>query len=780
MPDTPHPDETTATTARVGSTYRVQVRPGFDLDATAGLAGYLADLGVTHLYSAPLLTATPGSQHGYDVVDHRAVNPELGGEGGRQRLVRALRAAGLGLVVDIVPNHAGVARPAANPAWWDVLRRGRASAYADWFDIDWDRGRLLLPVLADTPAALDDLKVVDGELRYHEHRFPIADGTGDGTPREVHDRQHYELVDWRRGDSELTYRRFFAVSDLAGLRVEDPEVFRATHTEILRWAAAGDLDGIRVDHPDGLRDPAGYLARLRAAAPGAWLVVEKILEYGEDLPDWPVDGTTGYDALAAAGGLFVDPDAEADFTALDGRLTGRHTSWQDLTHDTKLAAATRLLAAELSRLAALVPELPAEQVRAALAELAACFPVYRGYPPEGARHLAAARAEAGRRRPDLTAVLDEVTARLRDPGHELAARFPQLSGAVMAKGVEDTAYYRWSRFVALNEVGGSPAHFGVPPAEFHRFATARQVRWPASMTTLSTHDTKRGEDVRARLAVLSELPGRWAERVADWMSRAPLADPAFAHLLWQTAVGAWPIERERLHRYAEKAAREASVSTSWADPDPAFEHELHALVDRLYDDPELHAQLTAFAGEITPPGWSNSLGQKLVQLAMPGVPDTYQGTELWENSLVDPDNRRPVDFAVRRDLLARLDAGWQPAVAADGAAKLLVVSRTLRLRRDRPELFTGYRPVPAHGPAGAHAVAFDRGGAIAVATRLPLRLVRDGGWRDTTLAISGNSVTDVFTGRVYSGSELLMHDLLSTYPVALLAPTDSVSVEAAA
>ncbi|MEU1840956.1 malto-oligosyltrehalose synthase [Micromonospora chersina] len=777
MPDTPHPHDTTATT-RVGSTYRVQVRPGFDLDATAGLAGYLADLGVTHLYSAPLLTATPGSPHGYDVVDHRAVNPELGGEGGRQRLVRALRAAGLGLVVDIVPNHAGVARPAANPAWWDVLRRGRASAYADWFDIDWDRGRLLLPVLADTPDALDDLKVVDGELRYHEHRFPIADATGDGTAREVHDRQHYELVNWRRGDTELTYRRFFAVSDLAGLRVEDAEVFRATHAEILRWAAVGDLDGIRVDHPDGLRDPAGYLARLRAAAPGAWLVVEKILEYGEELPDWPVDGTTGYDALAAAGGLFVDPDAEADFTALDGRLTGRHTSWEDLTHDTKLAAATRLLAAELSRLAALVPELPAEQVRPALAELAACFPVYRGYPPEGARHLAAARAEAGRRRPDLTAVLDAVTARLRDPDHELAARFPQLSGAVMAKGVEDTAYYRWSRFVALNEVGGSPAHFGVPPAEFHRFAAARQVRWPASMTTLSTHDTKRGEDVRARLAVLSELPGRWAERVADWMSRAPLADPAFAHLLWQTAVGAWPIERERLHGYAEKAAREASASTSWADPDPAFEHELHALVDRMYDDPELHAQLTAFADEITPVGWSNSLGQKLVQLAMPGVPDTYQGTELWENSLVDPDNRRPVDFAVRRDLLARLDAGWRPAVAADGAAKLLVVSRTLRLRRDRPQLFTGYRPVPAHGPAGAHAVAFDRGGAVAVATRLPLRLARAGGWGDTTLAISGNSVTDVFTGRVYSGSELLMHDLLSTYPVALLAPTDSVEAAA--
>ncbi|GAB3937476.1 hypothetical protein GCM10027614_15760 [Micromonospora vulcania] len=501
----------------VQSTYRVQVRPGFDLDATADLADYLAALGVSHLYSAPLLTATPGSAHGYDVVDHRNVNPELGGEAGRQRLLRALRTAGLGLVVDIVPNHAGVAVPPANPAWWDVLRRGRDSSYADWFDIDWNRGRLLLPVLSDAPDALDDLKIVDGELRYHEHRFPIADGTGDGNAREVHDRQHYELISWRRGDAELTYRRFFAVSGLAGLRVEDPAVFAATHDLILRWAAAGEVDGIRVDHPDGLRDPAGYLARLRAAAPAAWLVVEKILEYGEELPDWPVDGTTGYDALAAINGLFVNPDAEGDFTALDTRLAGHFTSWEDLTHATKLAAATQLLAAELTRLAALAPDVPAEQARAALAELAAAFAVYRGYPPHGARHLAAARAEAGRRRPDLATTLDAVTRRLRDPEDELAQRFPQLTGAVMAKGVEDTAFYRWTRFVALNEVGGSPAHFGVPPAEFHRFATARQVRWPASMTTVSTHDTKRGEDVRARLAVLSELPGRWGSRSrAGW------------------------------------------------------------------------------------------------------------------------------------------------------------------------------------------------------------------------------------------------------------------------
>jgi (1->4)-alpha-D-glucan 1-alpha-D-glucosylmutase len=754
------------------STYRVQVRPAFDLDTTAGLAGYLATLGVTHLYTAPLLAAVPGSEHGYNVVDHTAVNPELGGEPARARLVTALRSAGLGLVVDIVPNHAGVGVPAANPAWWDVLARGRASAYADWFDIDWSRGPLRIPVLADTPDALDDLTVAGDELRYHEHRFPLAAGTGDGDPRQVHDRQHYRLISWRRGDAELNYRRFFAVSELAGLRVEDPAVFTATHAEVLRWVAAGDVDGIRIDHPDGLRDPVGYLRRLRAATGGdTWLVVEKILEYGEALPaDWPVQGTTGYDALAQVCGLFVDPRAEREFTALDTRLCGHRASWPDLIHATKLAAATGLLATELRRLSRLAPDLP--DAADAVAELAASFPVYRGYPPDGHRHLAMARAEAGRRRPDLVPTLDALTARLRDPDDELAQRFPQFSGAVMAKGVEDTAYYRWTRFVALNEVGGSPAHFGTPVPEFHRSAAARQADWPAGMTALSTHDTKRGEDVRARLAVLSELPEQWAAAVDRFAAAAPLPDPAFAHLLWQTVVGAWPIERDRLHAYVVKASREAATSTSWAEPDTGFEAALHGVVDRIYDDPALTAEVTAFATSITGHGWVNSLGQKVVQLTMPGVPDVYQGTELWENSLVDPDNRRDVDFAARAELLARLDSGWLPPVDATGAAKLLVVSRCLRLRRDRPELFAGYRPVPADGPAAEHVVAFDRGGALTVATRLPVGLHRRGGWGTTSLALGADKATDAFTGRVHYGPRVPVADLLDRYPVALLTHID--------
>ncbi|GAA0511497.1 malto-oligosyltrehalose synthase [Paractinoplanes deccanensis] len=747
-------------------TYRVQVRPEFPLAATAELADYLADLGVSHLYTAPLLTSTPGSEHGYDVVDHSQVNPALGGWDGLRNLSQALKNAGLGLVVDIVPNHAGVAVPHANPTWWDVLLRGRESEFADFYDIDWSRGRLLIPVLADDPHALDELRVEDGELRYYDKRFPIAEGTGEGTPREVHDRQHYELVNWTRGDAELNYRRFFAIVDLAGLRVEDPRVFEATHAEILRWHREGIVDGIRVDHPDGLRDPGEYLERLHEAAPGAWLVVEKILEPGEELPEWPVDGTTGYDALAEVGGVFVDTGTEAFFDTLDHHLTGSETSWQDMVHETKHKVATTLLAAELARMARLVPEI--EAAPRALAELAACFPVYRSYLPYGSRHLAKARAEAGRRRPQLIPVLDQLTARLRNPSDELAVRFQQFTGAVMAKGVEDTAFYRWTRFTARNEVGNDPAKFGVSPDEFHEASDERRRAWPASMTTLSTHDTKRSEDVRARLAVLSEVPGDWTEVVRRWVRVAPLADPALAHLVWQAAVGAWPISRERLQAYALKAAREAATGTTWQHPDEAFEAQLREMVDKMYDDPALHREITDFAASITPPGWSNALGQKLVQLTMPGVPDVYQGTELWDHSLVDPDNRRPVDFARRRELLARIDDGWLPPVDETGAAKLLVTSRTLRLRRQRPELFAGYRPAFAEGRVGEHALAFDRGGVVTVATRLPVGLSRHGGWGDTTLSLDGHSWLEVFTNTSYGGNKLSVAELLRTYPVALL------------
>ena len=751
------------------ATYRLQVRPAFDLHAVADVADYVADLGAGALYLSPLLPSARGSDHGYDVVAFDTVDPQRGGVDGWTRALAAARSRGLRLVVDIVPNHTGVAAAHENPAWWGVLRLGQASEHARWFDVEWSGGRILLPVLGDEfdPA---ELEVVDDELRYYEHRFPIAPGTGPQpgeSATDVHDRQHYQLVNYRRADTEQNYRRFFAVTSLAGLRVEDDAVFDATHAQIARWLREDGVDGVRVDHPDGLADPRGYLTRLRAlAGSDGWITVEKILEPGEELPDdWPIDGTTGYDALAEVGGLFVDPDATATLDAAYRELTGDQADFAEHVRRGKRLAVTTILRAEVARLARLVPGV--ESAADALAELLVAFPVYRSYLPDGANHLASAIETARTARPDLADAIGALTPRLADPADELSARFQQTSGAVMAKGVEDTAYYRYTRFVALNEVGGNPARFGVPVAAFHEAQRRRQRVAPHGMTTLSTHDTKRGEDVRARLAVLAELADEWAALARKLMTSAPVPDPTFGYLLWQTFAGAGLIDRRRMHAYAEKAMREAAVATTWIDPDAAFEAAVHAAVDAAYDDPEVRQPLAELIERITPYGWTNSLSQKLVQLTMPGVPDVYQGTELWEDSLVDPDNRRAVGFEARRTMLDHLDASVDaPPIDASGRAKLWLVSRTLRLRRDWPDLFDRYVPIEVTGAAADSAVAFDRGGAITVATRLPVRLQRGGGWRDTGLDLGG-AATDVISGRSFRG-ELPLAELLADYPVALL------------
>ncbi|SFT53819.1 maltooligosyl trehalose synthase [Geodermatophilus amargosae] len=760
--------------ATPSATYRLQVTADFTLDDAAAVAGYLADLGVSHAYTSPLLRSAAGSTHGYDTVDHAHVDESRGGQEGFDRFVARLHEHALGLVLDLVPNHMGVADPAEAPWWWDVLQHGRDSAHASAFDVDWDfgDGRIRIPVLGSGDD-VEELEVVDGELRYYDNRFPLAPGTGEGTPQEVHDRQHYELVDWRRADSDLNYRRFFAINTLAGLRVEDPEVFDATHELVLRLVEQGAVDGLRIDHPDGLADPKGYLDRLAEASGGRWTVVEKILEPGEDLPgSWRCAGTTGYDALAEVDDVLVDPAGEAALTALDTELSGRPVDYAQLVHHCKREVTDGSLGSEVARLVRVVGELAGvdrEQQTEALAELLATFDVYRSYLPDGREHLDAAVSAVRDRRPDLVAAVDALHPVLAQAGTEAATRFEQTSGPVMAKGVEDSAYYRWARFVVLNEVGGDPARFGSTVEEWHAAQERRLERKPASMTTLTTHDTKRSEDTRARLAVLAEVPTEWAELVRRWLSRHPLSDRPLAHLVWQNLVGAWPLSRERAHAYAEKAAREAGLSTTWTDVDEAFEASLHAMVDAAYDDPATNGEIEEFVARIGPAGRSNALAQKLVQLTMPGVPDVYQGTELEDRSLVDPDNRRPVDYDERRRLLARLDGGEVPGVDDTGAAKLRVVSRALRLRRDSPELFTGYAPVEVTGSAADHVVAFDRGGAVTVATRLPVGLAA-AGWGDTALALSTGAWRDVLTGtRVVSDAGgVTVGELLSRLPVALL------------
>ncbi|HEY5178359.1 MAG TPA: malto-oligosyltrehalose synthase [Dermatophilaceae bacterium] len=764
------------------ATYRLQITAEFTLFDAVAVVGYLAELGVGAVYVSPLLRSTTGSSHGYDVVDHGLVDPDRGGDAGLAALAQECHTAGLGLVVDIVPNHMGVAVPSENRAWWDVLRCGQMSRFARWFDIDWQisDGRILIPVLGDDANLATDLTIADGELHYYEHRYPIAPGTDEGSPAAVHDRQYYRLISFRRADTAQNYRRFFAETDLASLRVEDPVVFDATHTEILRWVADYGVTGLRVDHPDGLVDPGGYLGRLAAAAPSCWITVEKITEPGERLPPvWPVAGMTGYDALSEVNALLLDPAAEGAMTALYVELTGDDLDFEQQIADGKRLVATTILQAEVRRLARFVPEI--DDAVAALTELTIAFPVYRSYLPLGAEYVAQAVQRATARQPRLSAAIDALLPRLSDPTDELCVRFQQLTGAIMAKGVEDTAYYRYTRFIGLNEVGGYPGRFGSGIAEFHTAQLRRAELSPAGMTTLSTHDTKRGEDIRARLAVLAEMPDAWGDTARRLMSLRPIPNAAFGYLLWQTAVAlpALPVlsgqpallesvqdlRRDRFQAYAEKAMREADVETGWIDPDRTFETAVYVAVSAAFDNAETRELIASMFALIEPHSWVNSLSQKVIQLTMPGVPDVYQGSELWEDSLVDPDNRRPVDFGSLHVALTALTE--PPALDGTALAKLWVVSRALRARRDHPEMFTGYTPLVVDGPMQKHLVAFDRGGAITLATRLPVGLSAAGGWGDTTLLLPPGRYRDTFTGSVFT-DELYVADALDRYPVALL------------
>ncbi|MEV5051804.1 malto-oligosyltrehalose synthase [Arthrobacter sp. LAR12-1-1.1] len=768
------------------STYRLQIRPGFTLQDAAQTVPYLKSLGVDWIYLSPILTAERGSDHGYDVTDPSVIDPDRGGAEGLLAVSTAAREAGMGVLVDIVPNHVGVASPVQNPWWWSLLKEGRQSRYAQAFDVDWDfgGGRVRIPVLgADTD--VDALEIRDGELRYYDHRFPLAEGTytaGDSTaddPREVHDRQHYELIGWRRADTDLNYRRFFAVNSLAGIRVELPEVFDEAHAEVVRWFREELVDGLRIDHPDGLADPEGYLHRLREVTGGSYLLIEKILEPGETLPaGFECEGTTGYDALADVDRVFVDAAGQGSLDALDAELRGGAADYDDMIRGTKRRITDGILHSEMLRLARLVPAgagLAEGAAADALSEIIAAFPVYRSYLPEGADVLKEACELAVRRRPELEGAVGVLLPLLLDAEAELGIRFQQTSGMVMAKGVEDTAFFRYTRLGTLTEVGADPTEFAVAPEEFHTRMARRQAGLPLSMTTLSTHDTKRSEDTRARISVLAELAPEWQASLQRLQKLAPLPDGPLANLLWQAIAGAWPADRDRLQSYAQKAAREAGNSTNWIDPDEAFEAKLSSAVDAAFDTPEVTAELESLVALLEPYGAVNSLGAKLVQLTMPGVPDVYQGTEFWDRSLTDPDNRRPFDFGARRRALAALDAGERPASFLDEAAKLLVTSRALRLRRDRPELFTGYTPVPATGSAAAHVLAFDRGtpsapGALTLATRLPRGLEQRGGWQDTTVVLAA-AMSDELTGSTHGPGTVAVGEILRDYPVALLVPT---------
>ncbi|MEV7772005.1 malto-oligosyltrehalose synthase [Kitasatospora sp. NPDC086791] len=810
VPTAPAPPAGRPTATVPTASYRLQLQPGFTLrDATAAVP-YLAALGVSHLHLSPLLEAVPGSTHGYDTVDHTRVSEQLGGEAALRALAAAAHPHGLRLIADVVPNHMAVPVPERlNHPLWQVLRDGPDSPYARWFDIDWtaqpgpadapERGRVLLPLLGDRlGAVLDQLTVDGGTLRYHRHELPLRPGTESLPLPELLARQWYRLAWWRLARTELNYRRFFTVNELIALRVEDPEVFTATHAVLLRLHADGVLDGFRIDHPDGLADPRGYLRRLAAATGGAYTVVEKILTGEERLPaDWPVAGTTGYDALRRIDGVLTD---HAGACLLAGAYESflRGGPVRDLCEDPHPATAAARrgradmtgadgeLAAEVERLVRIALRIGAAepahadhapwQLRAALGRLLTGYPAYRPYARPGEAVPAASEQQLRAALDGSADATDRLVAALalgelgRGADHdEFCVRFAQTAAAVAAKGVEDTAFYRWNALPGLNEVGGEPARPGLRPADFHDWCRRQERSWPHGMTVLSTHDTKRSADARARLAVLAEQPRSWAAEAAAWSTAAGPAAPGLDRdadwLLWHTLVAAWPIGPDRLVAALLKAVREAKLHTSWTAPDPGYERALEERARAAYGNPGLLPRIEGRVHALAPYARSNTLAAALLHLTVPGVPDLYQGSEEPLYTLVDPDNRGVVDLGA---LAVRLtdSAAARPGDLA--REKLHLTTTALHLRRSGP--LGPYRPLPAAGPAADHLLAFARGDDVVTAvTRLPYGLERAGGWRDTVLELpAGGPWTDELTPRTFPAGAVPVAELLAGYPVALL------------
>jgi len=959
------------------ATYRLQFHRDFDFDAAVRVLPYLAKLGISHVYCSPISRARPGSTHGYDVVAHDEINPELGGAAGYERFSAALRQHGLGQLLDMVPNHMGVLG-AENPWWSDVLENGAASAFATYFDIDWDPidpelyGKVLLPALGEHYGSVLasgqlqlDFERATGRfvVRYFEHVFPLDPGTcarllaeaadvaGDAparrtltslakgfaelpprdvaqadelalrrrivplrkaaladaarddaavyaalsealarintqTPREVlHallERQAYRLAFWRVAADEINYRRFFDINELAALRVENEAVFEATHGMALDLAASGTVDGLRIDHPDGLHDPAQYFERLQqgyarrkgfalkasdaAGRPHRplYVVAEKIAAPHESVPEtWHVHGTTGYRFAAVAGGVLIDTAARARFDRIWRGFSGVEDDFETLAYQGKRAVMRNALASELTTLATRLLRIARADrgtrdhtfnaLRAALAEVAACLPVYRTYivdapSAQDLRYIDWAVAHARKRSPAADAsvfdfvrrcVLGEAprgaSAALTESTRRFAMRFQQFTAPVAAKGVEDTAFYRDLRLASLNEVGGDPASFGLTVRAFHGASADRALRWPHTILATSTHDNKRSEDVRSRIDVLSEMPGAWRLALARWrrMNRAPgraaaitspaapsAAAPSAAdeYLLYQTLLGTWPAGgldeaalpayRERISQYMVKAAREAKLHTQWVNPDTAYEAALtgfvSSLLARVRPNPflaDLHEQALGVAWF----GALNSLTLMLLKFTSPGVPDLYQGNELMDLSLVDPDNRRPVDFALRERWLADMQADFDDArapaalaalVAAphDGRAKLWFSARLLDLRRRAPALFElgDYTPLAARGARASHVVAYRRrlgeASVLVLAGRLFAQLgqsvghavgqtpVGESTWGDTAIPApglrDGERLVNALNGETVTveGGHIRLADAFRTVPAAALVP----------
>lgn len=952
------------------STYRLQFNRNFTFAQAAEIVPYLSALGISHCYASPYLRARPGSMHGYDIIDHRNLNPEIGSPEEYERFVMALHDHGMGQILDIVPNHMGVM--GADNAWWlDVLENGEASNYAEFFDIDWEplkdelQGKVLVPVLGDQYGTIlerGDLKLTfdeskgDFSIFYFQHRFPVnpkeyprvlnlaagrltqkvdaqnenllelqsliaafghLPGREEKEPekraerardKEIHKRrlaalcersheavqsiaetvesvngtagdpgsfeqlhelikaQAFRLAYWRVAADDINYRRFFDVNDLAALRQENPQVFAETHNFVEQLLREGKIDGLRIDHPDGLYNPREYFGRLQcevdAMAKGQtcsakphYVIAEKILTDDEQLArDWPIHGTTGYEFATLANGLFIDPSAEEAFDRTYEEFIGEHVDFRQLVYECKKLVMDRSLNSELNVLANHLSRIAlsdrhtcdftVKSLRDALTEIVACFPVYRTYVAErdvsetDRKYIdeAVECAKLSSAAADLSVFdfIRDILLTRQAEGHvpyyersviHFAMRFQQYTSALMAKGLEDTSFYRYNRLVSLNDVGGDPTRFGITPEEFHAETQQRSALWPSSMLSGSTHDSKRSEDVRARVNVLSEMPDEWARHVFRWRelnqkfklressgtsfaSEVPSANDEY--LFYQTLIGAWPMgqERERpgnafvqrITAYMVKALREAKDRTSWANTNQAYEEGVSSFVNAAIRSEEFRADFLPFQRKVSHFGMLNSLGQTLIRMTVPGVPDMYQGNETWDFSLVDPDNRRAVDYGARQSGLQQIQqiASSESQLAnlvrtlmatlEDGCIKMYVLWQALKLRSRMPQLFQNgsYIPVALTGAKVEHAIAFLRRSTqtsvLVVVPRLCSQLT--GGelrlplgqqvWGDCAIEsqdLLGSEWVDVFTGerhRASSGARLRVSEILHSFPVALL------------
>ena len=875
------------------ATYRLQLEASFGFAQATALLPYLQKLGISHLYLSPVLEAASGSTHGYDVIDHSQLSDALGGSAGFAALATAAHQAGLGLIVDIVPNHMSISDP-ANRWWWDVLENGPAGRWAHAFDVDWNpperrlKNTVLLPVLGDHRSRIIEKKELtvarEGArfmVRYHDHRFPVAprslgymlqhaaarhDSTHlafiadafaglpaptqldaasverrhrdkevlrellaqllqtdppvgkaiDDTIAQVNstpemldallELQNYRLAFWRAAERDLDYRRFFDINSLVALKMEDPLVFDEAHALIGKLVAAGQIDGLRVDHVDGLANPEAYLRALKKLAPSATVHVEKILGADELLKPWPVEGTTGYEFGADVTNLFLPASSEQPIAALQKELTGRADDFHALATAGKQQVLKELLASDVSRLANNLIELgdryhelrdfSRHDLREAVAALAASFPVYRTYvvPSDSdtpdvtdraiiREAVTFARALVPGLDPSLLDFVQSLLLLERTGATEaiFVQRFQQLSAPGMAKGVEDTAFYRDTRLLALTEVGSDPARFSLSPEAFHARNQAAAKSWPNRMLATSTHDTKRSEDVRARLVAMAQQPEKFAALARAFFKLAARAtvngqpEPSMVMFALQTMVGAWPLDVERLHATMLKSVREAKQFTFWTRNNEAYEKALASFCTAVLADQAIRTELDAFVLQLTPAARTVSLGWSLLKCTCPGVPDFYQGTELWNFSLVDPDNRRPVEWPRRLEAIADTRV---PSVESDevGVTKLHVISRALQVRRELPAAFgpgSSYTPLKATGAHADNLIAFVRSGggssAVVAVTRIPLA-----DWGDTTLALPSGRYRSWLRGpEVDVSGTVKLSELFSKLPVALLTNSEN-------